>query len=167
MVKLRLPMKIAIAADHAGFPLKNSLSGWLRERGHVVEDFGTHSAESTDYPDYAAAVANRVASGDADRGVLVCYTGIGMSIAANKVAGIRAAVGMTDEAVRLTRSHNDANVLALGARFIEQADAERLVEIFLATEFEGGDRHKRRIGKIANMERAPLGRTEEEQKAAV
>jgi ribose 5-phosphate isomerase B len=160
-------MKIAIAADHAGFPLKESLTGWLRERGHQVEDFGTNSAESTDYPDYAEAVANRVASGGADRGVLVCYTGIGMSIAANKVTGIRAAVGTMAEAVRLTRSHNDANVLALGANFTERAEAERLVEIFLATEFDGGARHKRRIGKIADIERAPLGRTKEEQKAAV
>jgi ribose 5-phosphate isomerase B len=164
MLKLQLPMRIAIAADHAGFPLKETLRGWLRARGHEVEDFGTHSTESTDYPDFAAAVAHRVASGGADRGVLVCYTGTGMSIAANKVIGIRAAVGTSDEVVRLTRSHNDANVLTLGARFIQSADAERLIDLFLTTEFDGGSRHARRIGKIADLERAAPTRTEEEQK---
>ena len=158
-------MRIAIAADHAGFPLKQSLTGWLRESGHEVEDFGTGSAESTDYPDYAVAVARRIASGEADRGVLICYTGIGMSIAANKVIGIRAAVGTSDEAVRLTRSHNDANVLALGSRFTELAGAKQLIEVFLSTEFDGGIRHARRITKIADIERAGLARIEEEQKA--
>jgi ribose 5-phosphate isomerase B len=160
-------MRIAIAADHAGFPLKQSLAGWLCEHGHEVADLGTYSAESTDYPDYAAAVAQKVASGSADRGVLICYTGIGMSIAANKVAGIRAAVGMSHEAVRLTRSHNDANILALGARFTDVADAQQLLEIFLSTEFDGGTRHARRIAKITNIERAESTRIEEEQKASL
>src|SRR5688500_773689 len=107
-------MKIAIAADHAGFSLKEALRDTLARAGHDVVDLGTTSAESTDYPDYALAASERVASGEADRGILVCSTGIGMAIAANKVAGIRAAVGASEEAVALTRSHNDANVLALG-----------------------------------------------------
>jgi ribose 5-phosphate isomerase B len=153
-------MRIAIAADHAGFVLKESLTGWLRERGHDVKDLGTDSAESTDYPDFAEAVALRVASGAADRGVLVCHTGIGMSIAANKFDGIRAAVAMNDEAVRLTRAHNDANVLALGARFTDFAEAARLLHVFLETGFDGGARHARRIGKITQIEK-------QEQKATV
>ena len=155
-------MRIAIAADHAGFLLKEDLSAWLREHGHEVEDLGTNSAEPSDYPDFAEAVARRVASGGAERGVLVCYTGIGMSIAANKVAGVRAAVAVNDEAVRLTRSHNDANILAIGARFIGGAEAERLVRVFLDTQFDGNARHSRRIAKIARLER-----TQEEQKATV
>ena len=145
-------MRIAIAADHAGFSLKEALTPWLREHGHEVEDLGTTSAESTDYPDYAQAVAHRVTSGQADRGVLVCSTGIGMSIAANKIAGIRAAVATNDEIVKLTRSHNDANILAIGARFTGEAEAERLLEVFLDTGFDGGPRHIRRIQKIAKLE---------------
>jgi ribose 5-phosphate isomerase B len=160
-------MKIAIAADHAGFPLKQSLAEWLRECGHEVQDFGTDSAESTDYPDYAAAAAREIASGQAERGVLICYTGIGMSIAANKVTGIRAAVGTSGEAVRLTRSHNDANVLALGARFTDLPEAKQLIETFLSTGFDGGTRHVRRISKIAGIQHAELRRIEEEQKATV
>src|SRR5688572_222100 len=111
-------MKIAIAADHAGFQLKEKLRDSLRQRGHETMDLGTTSEESTDYPDYAAAVAREVASGRADRGLLVCSTGVGMSIAANKVPGVRAALGTNPEEVRLTRAHNNANVLALGAKFI-------------------------------------------------
>ena len=145
-------MRIAIAADHAGFPLKEVLTPWLRAHGHDVDDLGTTSAESTDYPDYAEAVAQRVAAGQADRGVLVCYTGIGMSIAANKIACIRAAVATSDEGVKLTRSHNDANILAIGARFTGEAEAERLIEVFLDTGFDGGSRHLRRIEKIAKLE---------------
>lgn len=152
-------MKIAIAADHAGFLLKEALRERLSASGHDVVDFGTHSSESTDYPDYALAVSERVASGDAARGILVCFTGTGMSIAANKVPGIRAAVGLTEEGVELTRSHNDANVIALGAKFLGPEEAARLVDIFLTTEFDGGPRHCRRIEKIAAIER----RTHEEQ----
>jgi ribose 5-phosphate isomerase B len=163
MLEWHLPMKIAIAADHAGFSLKESVRAWLAEHGYQVEDLGPDGPESTDYPDYAHAVAHRVASGAADRGVLVCHTGIGMSIAANKVPGIRAAVAMNEEAVRLTRSHNDANVLALGALFTGAPDIERLLQAFLGTEFDGGERHVRRIGKIAKLEKKPL----EEQKATV
>ena len=144
-------MKIAIGADHAGFELKNRLADVLRQGGHEVCDFGTNSTESTDYPDYAERVAKTVASGTAERGVLVCSSGVGMSIAANKVRGIRAALGVTPEEVRLTRAHNDANVLTLGARFTDPDLARELVRTFLETPFEGG-RHERRVAKIARLE---------------
>src|ERR1700716_1605202 len=114
---LRIPMKIAIAADHAGFSLKQTLRDELRAKGHEVADLGTRNEESTDYPDYAAAVGRDVASGDADRGILVCSSGVGMSMAANKIPGVRAALAMNSDEVRVTREHNDANVLTLGARF--------------------------------------------------
>lgn len=146
-------MRIAIAADHAGFVLKEMLRDSLREHGHEVVDLGTSSADSTDYPDYAGAVAREVAEGSSERGLLVCSTGVGMSIAANKIHGIRAALGTNPEEVRLTRAHNDANILALGAKFIDLSSAEQLVDIFLNTEFEGG-RHARRIAKITELERA-------------
>ena len=144
-------MKIAIGADHAGFELKNQLGDVLRQAGHQVCDFGTNSDESTDYPDYASRVAKAVAGGTAERGVLVCGSGVGMSIAANKVRGVRAALGVTPEEVRLTRAHNDANVLTLGARFTDPAAARELVRAFLETPFEGG-RHQRRVAKISQME---------------
>ena len=144
-------MKVAIGADHAGFELKNVLGDALRRTGHEVCDCGTNSAESTDYPDYAGRVAQAVASGTAERGVLVCGSGVGMSIAANKVRGIRAALGVTPEEVRLTRAHNDANILTLGARFTDSALAGELLRTFLETPFEGG-RHQRRVAKIAEME---------------
>ncbi len=111
-------MKIAIAADHAGFTLKEALRKRLSAAGHEVTDFGAFSDESTDYPDYALAVAEEVASNPCARGILVCSTGIGMSIAANKVAGIRAALGTNEAGVQLTREHNDANVIALGSKFL-------------------------------------------------
>ncbi len=144
-------MKIAIGADHAGFAMKNEVVTRLKELGHNVEDVGTYSTESTDYPDYAELVATRVSAGQADRGILVCSTGIGMSIAANKVAGVRAAVAMSDEEVALSRTHNNANVLTLGATFSDQESANRWVEIFLREGFEGG-RHERRVKKIAEIE---------------
>ncbi|MFN7924946.1 MAG: ribose 5-phosphate isomerase B [Bryobacteraceae bacterium] len=144
-------MKIAIGADHAGFTLKEQLRQWLAARGHEVMDCGTGNGESTDYPDYAALVARRVTEGAVDRGILVCSTGVGMSIAANKVPGIRAALAVNPEEVHLTRSHNDANVLALGARYTDSATAEQMVDVFLNTEFEGG-RHARRVAKIARLE---------------
>ena len=145
-------MKIAIAADHAGFPLKEAIRERLKAEGHEVLDFGTHSSESTDYPDYAVSVSERVAAGDATRGILVCSTGVGMSIAANKVHGIRAALAVNEEGVALTRQHNDANVLALGAKFTAPDEAVRLVDVFLNTSFDGGVRHVRRIEKIAALE---------------
>ena len=145
-------MKIAIAADHAGFTLKEALRERLSAGGHQLTDVGTFSEESTDYPEYAFAVAERVASGKDTCGILVCSTGIGMSIAANKVAGIRAAVALNQEAVQLTREHNDANVIALGARFLSTDEAVRLVNTFLNTEFSGAARHARRIEKIIALE---------------
>jgi len=144
-------MKIAIGADHAGFELKNQLGAALRNSGHEVCDFGTNSAESTDYPVYARQVAKAVAAGTAERGLLVCGSGVGMSIAANKVRGVRAALGVNIEEVRLARAHNNANVLTLGARFIEPALADDLVKAFLETPFEGG-RHERRVSKLSQME---------------
>ena len=144
-------MRIAIGADHAGYQLKQQLRAVLERKGHQVVDFGADSAQSTDYPDYAAAVAREVASGRADHGVLVCLTGVGMSMAANKIAGIRAALGTSVEEVRLVRAHNDANILTLGAKFVDAATAEALLDVFLETEFEGG-RHSRRVAKIALME---------------
>jgi ribose 5-phosphate isomerase B len=146
-------MKIAIAADHAGFELKQVLRDRLRAAGHQVDDLGTHSSESTDYPDYAGAVARQVKEGKAERGILVCSTGVGMSIAANKISGIRAALGVYPEEVRLTRAHNDANILALGSRFTDASTAGQLADIFLSTEFDGG-RHARRLAKIAELERS-------------
>jgi ribose 5-phosphate isomerase B len=144
-------MKIAIGADHAGLLLKDQLREEMTRAGHDVMDVGTNSPESTDYPDYAAAVGHAVAEGQADRGVLVCGSGVGMSIAANKIHGVRAALGVNPEEVHLVRQHNDANVLTLGARFIEKPAASELVRIFLDTPFEGG-RHQRRVDKIAKIE---------------
>jgi len=145
-------MRIAIGADHAGFALKERLRAKLAAKGHEVADFGTHSADSVDYPDFAAAVAQDVAEGKYDRGILVCWTGIGMSIAANKVQGARAAYGANADEVRLTRQHNDANILTLGSKYMEEHLAEELVEIFLHTDFLGG-RHTRRLDKIRDLEK--------------
>ena len=144
-------MKIAIGADHAGFALKERLSGKLKEAGHEVVDFGTDSTESTDYPDFAAAVGRAVTSQECERGLLVCSSGVGMSIAANKIPGVRAALGVNADEVSYTRRHNDANVLAIGAKYTDEKLATELVETFLSTEFEGG-RHARRIEKINQLE---------------
>jgi ribose 5-phosphate isomerase B len=144
-------MKISLGADHAGFALKNHVRETLAKAGHQVFDRGTFSTESVDYPDYAALVARDVASGTAERGILVCGSGVGMSIAANKITGVRAALGVGSEEVALTRHHNDANVLTLGERFTDQAKADELVRIFLETAFDGG-RHERRVEKISQLE---------------
>ena len=145
-------MKIALASDHAGFALKEVVGDFLSGLGIPVEDLGAHSAlESVDYPDPAAAVAARVREGKADRGILICATGVGVCIAANKVPGIRAALGWDPEIVRLSRAHNDANVLCLPGRFMEAELARDLVKIWLTTSFDGG-RHQRRLDKIAQLE---------------
>lgn len=144
-------MKIAIGSDHAGFELKEQLRDTLRAAGYQVADLGTASTESTDYPDFAAAVARAVRDGQADKGILVCSSGVGMSIAANKIKGIRAALGTNPEEVSFVRRHNDANVLAIGAKYTGAALAGELVNIFLTTEFEGG-RHQRRLDKIKVLE---------------
>src|SRR4051812_16514266 len=146
-------MKIAIAADHAGFALKERLRAKLATEGHEVVDFGTASTESCDYPDYAQHVAREIAQGRADRGILVCSTGIGMAIAANKVDGVRAAPAQSEDEVRLTREHNDANVLTLGARYLDEEQAAALIRTFLNTEFSGG-RHARRVAKIGALEQS-------------
>jgi ribose 5-phosphate isomerase B len=144
-------MRIALGADHAGFELKNALKRVLDELGVAYDDFGTSSAESVDYPDYAKAVGEGVVEGRFDRGILVCGSGIGMSIAANKVRGVRAAVVTEVESARLSRAHNDANVIALGARLTSEAEAAAIVKTFLQTEFQGG-RHAERVEKIHGLE---------------
>ena len=145
-------MKIAVAADHAGFALKEQLRRRLAQEGHEVVDFGATSAESCDYPDFAQPAARDVAQGRSDRGILVCSTGIGMAIAANKIAGVRAAPAQSEDEVRMTREHNDANVLTLGAKYLDEERAIELIHVFLNTEFAGG-RHARRVAKIARLER--------------
>ncbi len=144
-------MRIALGADHAGVALKDRLKRQLDERGISYTDFGTNTTESVDYPDYAARVAHEVAAGTHDRGILVCGTGIGMAIAANKIAGVRAAPVVDLMSASLSREHNDVNVLALGARVTTPEVAARLVDIFLDTPFAGG-RHQRRIDKLAAMD---------------
>ncbi len=144
-------MRIAVGSDHAGFQLKEAVKAHLLEKGLQVVDVGTTSDASVDYPDYAVAVASQVASGASDRGILVCGTGIGMAIAANKVSGIRAAPVVDLESARLSREHNDANVLALGARVTPPGLAQQLVQVFLDTPFAGG-RHQRRIDKITALD---------------
>jgi ribose 5-phosphate isomerase B len=145
-------MTIAIGADHAGFALKQQLAEALRLAGHSVIDDGTHNTESTDYPDYAATVGRSVAEGTANRGILVCSTGVGMSIAANKIHGVRAALAVNPEEVQLTRRHNDANVLTIAARYTDTPAAAEFVKLFLETPFDGG-RHQRRVEKISQLER--------------
>src|SRR6058998_1664462 len=140
-------MKIAIGADHAGFDLKERLRAHLKKLGHDVRDCGTSSPESCDYPDLAFKVSTLVAQGEAEKGVLVCGSGVGMSIAANKVAGVRAALGTSEDQVRLSRAHNDANVLALGSRTSGAPEAERMVDAFIQAEFQAG-RHARRVALI-------------------
>jgi len=149
--KLEYPMKISIGADHAGFALKQQIADALREEGHQVEDFGTYGTESSDYPDFAAPVARAVANGAAERGIVVCASGIGVSIAANKIHGIRAAVAYNFEEVELTRRHNDANVIALGAKYTDADTARQYVKLFLETPFDGG-RHERRVNKMMQLE---------------
>ena len=143
---------VALGADHAGFHLKEAVKTWLVGHGHDVIDFGTTSTDSVDYPDYAAAVATSVVEGQAARGVLVCGTGIGMAIAANKIAGARAVQCMDAASARISREHNDTNVLALGARTTVEAVAVSIVETWLAAPFEGG-RHTKRLDKVSALER--------------
>lgn len=144
-------MKVAIGSDHRGFKLKEFLKEKLKEKLEII-DVGTHSEESVDYPDFAFKVGELVTRGEANFGVLICFTGIGMSIAANKVKGIRAALVTDENFAKLSRMHNNANIICLQGGFVKDEDALKFVEIFLATEFEGG-RHKRRVGKILNYER--------------
>lgn len=144
-------MKIAVACDHGGLELKKSLLKYLAENGYEVTDFGTNSAESCDYPDYVLPAAEAVACGACDRGILVCSTGIGVSIAANKVRGIRCAHCHDTYSAKYTRLHNDANMLAFGQKIIGEGLMLEIVETFLNTGFEGG-RHQRRVDKIGAIE---------------
>ncbi len=145
-------MKIAVGSDHGGWKAKTSLVKFLRAAGHRVADLGTVSEDSVDYPDYAREVALLVKHKKAERGVLVCGTGIGMSIAANKVKGIRAAVVWNPEVAKLAAEHNGANVLCLSGRFIPVAQLKKMVKVWLNTPF-GGGRHQRRLDKISRLER--------------
>jgi ribose 5-phosphate isomerase B len=145
-------MRIAIGSDHAGYRLKETIRASLLDAGLAIEDVGTNSDASVDYPDFAAAVARRVVSGASDRGILICGTGIGMAMAANKVEGARAAAAGDLESARLSREHNDANILTLGARITPPDLALAIVRVFLDTPFEGG-RHQRRVDKVMALER--------------
>jgi len=145
-------MRIAVGSDHAGFELKELVRPLLDDAGHQVVDVGTDSEESTDYPGHAADAARLVASGDADRAVIICGSGVGVAIVANKVDGVRAVNAHDAEEAEMSRRHNDANVLALGGRRLDHANAGIIVERFLETEFEGG-RHERRVKQISAVER--------------
>jgi ribose 5-phosphate isomerase B len=143
-------MRIALASDHAGFALKDELAAWLRDSGHVVIDLGTHSSESVDYPEYGARLARAVASGEAERGVAVCGSGIGISIAVNRNPDCRCARVDDPLSARLAREHNDANVIALGGRLIGSDMAKACVTEFLDTGFAGG-RHQRRVDQLSQL----------------
>jgi ribose 5-phosphate isomerase B len=144
-------MKIAVGSDHAGFEIKGRVLGWIEKLGHEPIDMGTHSEESCDYPFYAEQVARAVADGRTHLGVLVCGSGMGMSMAANKVHGVRAAVCHSKRAAELSRQHNDANILCLGARMNTVGDLEAILRRWLAAEFEGG-RHQRRVDLVMEIE---------------
>ena len=141
-------MKIAIGSDHAGFELKEKVVSWLESKNADFKDFGTYTAESVDYPDFAHAVATAVENGNYNIGILICGTGIGVNMTANKHQGIRSALCWNKDVVKLAKSHNDANVICLPGRLISIEEAIEILDIFFNTEFEGG-RHKRRIDKIS------------------
>lgn len=144
-------MRISVGSDHRGVDVKGKLDELLKRLGHEVDDVGTFSCESTDYPDIAAQVAEKVGCGQADRGILICGTGIGMAIAANKIRGVRAAPCYDELTAELSRRHNDLNVLCLSADMLGERNFDRLIETWLNTEFEGG-RHERRVKKVSELE---------------
>ena len=144
-------MKIALGCDHGGYALKQEIMKTLERLGHTYEDFGCYSAESCDYPDFGAPAARAVAEGKCDRGIVICTTGIGICISANKIRGIRCAHCADSLEAELCRRHNDANMMAIGAGFTGKNLAERMVEVFLSTDFEGG-RHQRRVDKMMALE---------------
>lgn len=144
-------MRIGIGSDHRGYQLKDRIGQQLKNAGHEVVDFGATGDESVDYPDYASQVANNVSCGDLDRGVLICGTGIGMSIAANKFSGVRAASCWDEVTAEVARRHNNLNVLCLSADLLSPAMVDRMVDVWIKTEFEGG-RHARRVEKIGELE---------------
>ncbi len=145
-------MKIAIAADHGGLNLKNEIKKYLTANGHEVTDFGTDSFESCDYPDFALPAAEAIACGKCEKGIIICSTGIGVSMVANKVPGVRCAHCHDSYCAEFTRRHNDANILAMGEKVVGAGYALEIVDIFLKTEFEGG-RHQRRVDKITAVEK--------------
>ena len=145
-------MRIAVGSDHAGFHLKNTLRDWLLSEGHEVEDVGTFSAERADYPLFGAAAAAKVANGDAQFGVVVCGSGQGICMAANKVAGIRAGVIRDEQDAQMTRQHNDANVACFGERVTDEQTAINALRVFLSTDFEGG-RHQNRIELLGELDK--------------
>lgn len=140
-------MKISMASDHGGLELKNAIKEYLQQNGHCVVDFGTYTCESCDYPDFVRPAAEAVAKGECQRGVVVCTTGIGASIVANKVKGVRCALCLNDDMATMTRRHNDANVIALGQKYVDVETAKRIVDAFCNTPFDGG-RHQNRVDKI-------------------
>lgn len=140
-------MKVAIASDHGGFNLKRAVVRYLKDKGIEYEDFGTDSSDSVDYPDFARPLSEKVKNGEFDRGILICGTGIGMSIAANRISGVRCALVHDTFSAKATREHNNSNVLAMGERVIGVGLALEIVDVWLNTEFEGG-RHERRVNKI-------------------
>ena len=144
-------MKIALGCDHGGYDLKERIKTFLERKGYECQDFGTYSKESCDYPVFGKAAAEAVADGRCDKGIVICTTGIGISITANKVKGIRCALCADSLSAEMTRRHNDANMLAMGAGIVGPNLAERIAEVFLTTDFEGG-RHARRVGLITDME---------------
>lgn len=144
-------LTIAIGSDHRGFPLKEKLVDFLESKNFVVIDFGTHSEESADYPDYSVKVAKCVADGDANYGVAVCGSGIGVSIAANKVKGVRAVNATSEKIAEMSRRHNDANVICFGSDFVDFESAVKFFTVFISTEFEQGERHIRRVDKLNNL----------------
>ena len=146
-------MKISIACDHGALTLKNALVEKLTKDGHEVKDFGTYTLDSCDYPDFAAAAANAVASGECEKGIVLCTTGIGISIAANKVRGIRCALLSDVMSARMTREHNDTNMMAMGAGVVGQNLAFEIVDTWLGTEFSHNERHQRRIDKVMALEK--------------
>lgn len=145
-------MRIALGSDHAGYPLKEHLATWLAESGHAVYDLGTHNADPVDYPDYAASVSQAVLDGRADRGIVLCGSGAGAAVAANKLKGIRAGVAHDYYTAHQMVEHDDVNVLCLGSRVIGQALAEDLISAFLGAKFSREDRHVRRLEKIKALE---------------
>lgn len=147
-------MKIAIGCDHGALDLKNAVVAHLEKQGHQVRDFGTYTLDSCDYPDYAAQAAKAVADGSYDRGIVLCTTGIGVSIAANKVKGIRCALLSDVMSARMTREHNDTNMMAIGAGVVGQMLALEIVDTWIGTEFSGNERHQRRINKVMALENA-------------
>ena len=145
-------MKIAVACDHGGLQLKKAMISYVESLGHTVVDFGTNSTASCDYPDFAAPAAEAVASGECHRGIVVCSSGIGVSIVANKVPGIRCAHCHDTYCAKYTRLHNDANMIAFGEKVLGEGMMQEIVYLFLNTEFEGGERHERRVAKIKALE---------------